>query len=76
MSLTHHLDPSPLGSPFSLADLGRLLVVYKVLDDAVQVCIAPGQEQNIVSSDGGPSRMAAEALEIYCNVLCVSCQNQ
>lgn len=66
---------SSLGFSFSLADLGCLLLVYKVLDDAVQVCIAPSQEQNIVSSDRGPTCMTTEALQIYCNILWSICQS-
>lgn len=44
-------NPSSLGLSFPLADLGCLLLIYEILDDAVQVCIPPGQEQNIVSRD-------------------------
>lgn len=68
------LGLSSLGLPFPLADLGCLLLVYKVLDDAVQVCIPPGQEQNIVSGDRGAACMATEALQIYGNILWSICQ--
>lgn len=68
------LGISSLGLPFALADLGCLLLIYEVLDDAVEVCIPSGQEQNIVSSDGCPACMAAEALQIYGNILWFTCQ--
>lgn len=64
------LGPSSLGLPFPLADLGCLLLVDEVLNYAVQVCISPSEEQNIVSSDGCPVCMATEALQIYGNILC------
>lgn len=63
------LGLSSLGFPFALADLGCLLLIYEVLDDAVEVRIPSSQEQNIVSSDGCPACMATEALQIYGNVL-------
>lgn len=62
------LGPWSLCFSFSLADLGCLLLVHKILDDAVQVCIAPGKEQDIVSSDRCPTCMATEALQIYCDI--------
>lgn len=60
---------------FAFADLRCLLLVYKVLDDAVQVCIPPGQEQDVISSDGRPARMATKALQVYGNILYSSGQD-
>lgn len=65
---------SSLGLSFPLADLGRLLLIYKVLDDAVQVRIPPSEQQNIVGGDGCPTCMATEAFQVYGNILCSTCQ--
>lgn len=65
---------SSLGLSFALADLGCLLLIYEVLDDAVEVCIPSGQKQNIVSSDGCSACVATEALQIYGNILWFTCQ--
>lgn len=65
---------SSLSLSFAFADFCCLLLVYEVLNDAVQICIPPGQEENIISSDRSPACMAAEALQIYGDIFCSKSQ--
>lgn len=63
-------EPSALGFPLGLAaaDPGRVQLVDKVLDDAVQVAVAPRQEQHVVGLDRGPLGVPAEALKVQGDV--------
>ena len=58
--------PSPPRPPLALStlQLGRLLLVDKLLDQRVQVIIPPREKQHVVGRDGGAAGVVGKVFEV------------
>jgi hypothetical protein len=57
-------SPSCLALALPIFDLFRVEFIDVILDQAVEVWVLAGEEQDVVGGDSRPAGMAAEALEV------------